>query len=197
MFIVLDTETTSLIPGKICQLAYIKCSGSTAEGINHYYSVDYISPSAAAVNGLSVELLSSLSGGRTFADTIEQVRSDMMQAEFLVAHNFNFDLSFLMKEFSDLGISFLYKKAYCTMRGFTDICKLVREPGRYKYPKLEELIKFCGFSDFNIIESLSAIFGISDKAYHDARYDAVATYRAFMHGAALDHKIRSLIEYTG
>ena len=193
MFITFDTETSGLAPGSICQLSYIKHDGGSSEGVNYFYAVDYVSPSATAVNGLTVEKLAVLSEGRVFADTIETVAADFLAADFLVAHNFTFDLSFMLAEFSRLGRVLRYNKSFCTMKNLTSVCKLRRNSGGYKYPKLSELADFLGLSELSIQMETLRLFGDDACNYHDARFDTVATYMSFMGGRLYSPEIELLL----
>ncbi|HQP49413.1 MAG TPA: 3'-5' exonuclease, partial [Spirochaetota bacterium] len=56
--LILDTETTSLYPGNICQLSYILLAdGDAAAGKNFYFSVDTMDWRAQNVHGLSLNML--------------------------------------------------------------------------------------------------------------------------------------------
>ena len=169
-----DTETTSLYPGQICQLSYVLDDGICVRGKNFFFSVDEIDPSSAAVNGLSVELLAELSGGKRFEDCVDEIATDFENAD-LFAHNFNFDYSFLQAEFSRLGKLFRYRSDFCTMRKYTPVLKLPRNNGGYKFPKLSELMRFCGVTEEDAFSEAEKLFGGGTKL-HDARADAVAVW---------------------
>ena len=56
-------------------------------------------------------------------------------------------------------------RAYCTMKGTADICRLPGRFGSYKWPKLDELHRF--------------VFGQALQGAHDARADVEACARCF------------------
>lgn len=175
-----DTETTGLRPGNICQLSYIITIGEDIKPHNYFFKVDYIEPGAERIHGLSVRRLAALSNNKTFKDSFNGIREDFDTAELLIGHNISFDLNFIKSEFSRCGHDYSYNESLCTMRYFTDICKIPKANGYgYKFPKLEELTIFFGISNKDIISKTEEIFK-SKSGYHDARFDAVATYLCYM-----------------
>lgn len=180
-----DTETTGLRPGNICQLSYIITNGEDVEPHNYFFKVDYIEPGAERIHGLSVRKLAALSNNRIFKDSFKEIREDFENAELLIGHNISFDLNFMKSEFSSCGHNYSYNESLCTMRYFTEICKIPKANGSgFKFPKLEELIIFFGIKNKEIISKTEEIFK-SKSGYHDARFDTVATYLCFM--KALDN----------
>ncbi len=94
-----------------------------------------------------------------FANLIEQ-------ADYIVAHNINFDEKIIGSEFirNKIANKLFSKPRLCTMKASTNYCKL---PGRYgyKWPKLSELhIK---------------LFGKDFEGAHDAAADIRATGKCF------------------
>lgn len=179
--IVFDTETTGLFPGSICQLSYITIDNGSISGKNYYFSVDHIDPGAAAVNHLSVQKLRLLSNDKTFSDSADEIFNDLSGCDLMVAHNFHFDIMFLRKEFSRCGLIFKYKKSFCTMKELTCVCRLPARgsQGGYKYPSLTELVQFFKISSEDIMMHAEKYFGSNAGTYHDARYDAAATYLCY------------------
>lgn len=176
-----DTETTGFRPGNICQLSYLIIDGDNLIPKNHFFKVDYVEPGAERIHGLSVRKLAQLSENKTFRDHHNSLLKDFIDAELLVAHNFNFDLNFLRFEFRNCGQHFTYNDSLCTMNYFTDICKIPKSNGYgYKWPRLEELTRFFKVSERAIIKETNQIFECTDVGYHDARFDTVATYLCFM-----------------
>jgi DNA polymerase III alpha subunit (gram-positive type) len=99
----LDSETTDLTPGQICQLSYfIEDNGKIIKTINHYFDVKEISESAAQVNGFTLEKLKKLSDGMRFSDVAFLVNKDL-QDNIIIGHNISFDERFVRAE--------LYRKA--------------------------------------------------------------------------------------
>lgn len=178
MIIYLDTETTGLRPGNICQLSYLMQYENTVVGKNYFFKVNYVEPSAEMVHHFSVELLNKLSNGQKFSDRIEEIENDFLSANLIVTHNVSFDFSFLRKEFEKLGKIFKYKNEFCSMKRLTHITKLKRANSLgYKYPKLCELTAFLGITDKEVQENTQKFFS-ENLLYHDARYDATAVYLA-------------------
>jgi len=89
------------------------------------------------------------------------------QADFVVAHNFTFDRKFMSHEFTAAGLKddavlLNTRPAKCTMLGSEDYCALPgRYPGKYKWPKLEELHQ--------------KLFGCKFDGAHEALSDVKAT----------------------
>ena len=176
MVLYFDTETTSIRPGQICQLSYILQDKSCAKAKNFFFTVDSVDSSAYAVHGFSVNKLRLLSGGRRFVDYFSEIEQDFNSADLIVAHNCNFDVMFMSKEFERLGKVFYLPKSFCTMRAMTPVCKLKRtNSAGYKYPKLSELCDYFGVNTNEVKEAMTCLFGeITD--FHDARFDTTALY---------------------
>ena len=183
--VIFDTETTDLSPGDICQIAYIVIDNGIKVR-NFYFEVDYINPSAQRVHGLSVEKLRELSGGKRFSDAVDEIQRDFDNADIIAGHNVSFDIKFLNEELKRCGRKFSYKKEFCTMKHFTNICKIKKDDGRFKYPRLEELIKFLNISDDEIIKKTAALYNVLENDYHDARFDTVATYLCLLKGKKMN-----------
>lgn len=172
-----DTETTGLRPGQIGQLTYIvEENGKVIKNNNLFFRVNMMEPGAERVHGFSMELLEELSGGKTFEDSIDEIKNDFNDA-IIIAHNVNFDLKFMNAEFERLGIPFSFKKTFCTMEYFKDITKIpARNGGGYKNPKLEEVVQYYQIEKENIMNATNRLFDCSEVSYHDARYDTTAMY---------------------
>lgn len=178
MKLYLDTETTGLVPGNICQLSYLMESEEKVIPKNMFFKVDYMPEEAYKIHGFSVDILKELSGGKTFSDRIDEINADFQSADLIIAHNVSFDLSFLREEFSRAGLDLIIKDAFCTMKKTVPVCKIPRAKGAwYKYPKLNELCAFLGINDKEIILKAKNLFGAS-CSYHDSRFDTMAVYLA-------------------
>lgn len=178
MILYLDTETTGLRAGEICQLSYILQDTLEIKTKNFYFTVDYIEPSAVSVHGLTTQKLKLLSNGKKFKDSYLEILSDLTNADLIVTHNTSFDFSFLRAEFERVGVIFDESKGFCSMKKSVPVCKLQRPNSKgYKYPKLCELTAFLGITDQEILINTKNIFG-SDCGYHDARFDTTAVYLA-------------------
>ncbi len=186
MIIYLDTETTGLYPGQICQLAYIIQNGKNVSAKNFFFAVDDMPYGAFLVHGFSKEKLLELSCGKRFCDHVKEIKDDFEKADLIVAHNVNFDFMFLRAEFNVCGLDFVYKREYCTMKNLTPVCKLLRSSGKgYKYPKLVEACNHFGVTDTEIKQDVMRFFG-TELDYHDARFDTVALYLIANRGLEYD-----------
>ncbi len=178
MILYLDTETTSLYPGQICQLSYVMQSGKKVNAKNYFFTVDGMDYGAFKVHGFSVEKLKLLSGGKRFLDHVDQIEKDLLSADVLIAHNTAFDFMFLRAEFERLKKDFIVNNEFCSMKKSTPMCKLSRTKGDgYKYPKLNELCAYLEVRDWEIRRESEKLFGF-ESGFHDARFDASAVYLA-------------------
>lgn len=179
MTLYLDTETSGLYPGQICQLSYVIQNGERATAKNFFFKVENVEYGAFLVHGLSVEKLKTLSKGKVFSDFADEIYNDISCADLIVAHNVSFDLGFLRKEFERVGKEFPNGNLFCTMKQSVSVCKLPRKSGAgYKYPKLIELCTFLGIEEKDILSAMYSLFG-TNAGFHDARFDTVAVYLAF------------------
>lgn len=172
-----DTETTGLRPGQIGQLTYIvEENNQFVKCRNLFFTVDMMEAGAEKVHGFSMELLQTLSEGKRFEDHLEEIRGDFKDG-IVIAHNVNFDLKFMAAEFARLGITFEYKKPFCTMEYFKDIAMIPARNGvGFKNPKLEEVVKHFDLERESILAATKKLFKCDNVSYHDARYDTTAMY---------------------
>lgn len=178
MILFFDTETTGLYPGQVCQLSYVMQTKESTVSKNFFFTVDYVEPGAQMVHGFSVQELARLSNGKTFSFYADEIEKDFKSADLVIAHNTAFDFTFMTKEFERVDKVFMPKQHFCSMKGFTPICKLAKSRGLgYKYPKLSELCAFLGVDDNLIQDNTIKLYG-KTVGYHDARFDTVALYTA-------------------
>lgn len=176
-----DTETTGLHPGNICQLSYIIIDRDNIRSSNYFFKVDYVEPGAQRIHGFSVEKLLQLSNNKSFKDQFLLLKNDFDSADLLVGHNISFDLRFIISEYKKSGYNFTYNDTLCTMKYFTNICKISKQGGHgYKWPRLEELTSFFSIKDKEILKTTEEIFKCENIGYHDARFDTAATYLSYM-----------------
>ena len=157
MVIYLDTETTGLRPGNICQLSYIIQDKDGVRAKNMFFAVDYVEIGALMVHGFSVDKLKTLSNGLRFSAHVDEIEKDLSCASVVVAHNSSFDIMFLRAEFERLGKVLPIAQDFCSMKAMTPICKLQGRREGYKYPKLSELCEFFGITDTEIKEQVKLL----------------------------------------
>lgn len=195
MVIYLDTETTGLRPGNICQLSYIIQRGSVVKPKNFFFTVDFVEYGALSVHGFSVPLLKSLSGGKRFTHFIDEIEDDFNIADLLVAHNTSFDFSFLRAEFENANRFFNSEKGFCTMKNSVGYCKLSRASHRgYKYPKLSELCACLCITEAEILNFAKQTFG-AECGFHDARFDTSALFLAVNSGVKQIESFSTIKKY--
>lgn len=188
----LDTETSDRSPGQICQLTYIiydteqTSPSEKVKAKNFFFKVDHVSETAYNVHGFDLETLKSLSGNMTFKDLYKLFKKDLMESDFILGHNINFDISFLKKEFEKVGIEFEPKNLFCSMNYFKNILKLKNSIGTIKLPKLSELLTYLKITDENIIETTKKFFNSEESYFHDARFDTTALYLAIIKSIKLN-----------
>lgn len=181
--LIFDTETSGFNPGQICQLSYIIIDTllKTIKGKNYYFKVDYVEEGAYKTHGLSVEKLEMLSHGKTFQYKSSEIEKDFSSADILVGHNVNFDIRFIEAEFSRNNKKLICNKKFCTMNYYTDICKISSAYGKYKWPKLEEVVNYLNIPKTDIESLASKVFG-GFSGYHDSRFDVISTYKILTEG---------------
>lgn len=125
-----------------------------------------ISPEAQAKNGITLEMCQER--GEAIGAVLYELLGDVIEADYIVAHNIDFDRAILGSEalrgrFAD---RFVGKELICTMKESTEYCALGGKDGRYKWPKLSELYR--------------VLFpGETIEHEHDALADTMACARCF------------------
>lgn len=182
----LDTETSDKSPGQVCQLTYIiydtnpSNPSDKVKAKNFFFAVDYVSEGAYEVHGFDLEKLKLLSGNLKFKDIYKLFKNDLMESDFIIGHNVNFDINFLRKEFERLDLQFEPKNVFCSMNYFKNILKLKSSIGTIKSPKLSELLNHLKISEEEILTSTKKFFDNEDSHFHDARFDTTALYLAII-----------------
>lgn len=180
--IIFDTETTGIKPGNICQLSYLTISENGIIPKNFYFKVKYIEPGAQKVHGLTVAKLRELSKDMDFSAKAHEIHADFTKANMLVGHNVSFDIKFLLKEFERNGLELELEDIFCTMKKFTNFCKIPKRKGvGFKWPRLDELAECLSISQEKKDELSRHLFGLETFA-HDARGDIISTYLCFIEG---------------
>jgi DNA polymerase III subunit epsilon len=154
MYLFFDTETTGLPKNwkapvtdlnnwpRLVQLAYLfydKDGNKISDG-NHIIKPNgfVIPKDAAKIHGISTEMANQ--EGKAILSVLTEFQSLIAQADYLVAHNMNFDEKIVGAEFlrNKMQNSISTKRKICTMQSTTNFCAL-DGPYGYKWPKLSEL----------------------------------------------------------
>jgi DNA polymerase III epsilon subunit-like protein len=182
MYAILDTETTDLRPGQIAQLSYILLDAdkNVTWAKNFFFSVDTMNYGAQAVHGFSKNKLAVLSWGRVFADHAQEIHTDLHDKTIII-HNVSFDTKFMEHELQKIFKTYKLTKSICTMKHFTDICKLPSARAWYKWPKVAEVLAHLRVQDTAVLQEAQRIFGCADIGYHDARFDTAAVLAMMPH----------------
>ena len=112
--------------------------------------------STAKAHGLGIELIKVL----------KEFIADILYADYIVAHNMNFDEKVVGAEFNRKSLRNILdgKKKICTMLETVDYCAIPAYSG-YKWPKLSELYQ--------------KLFGTNFDEAHNADVDILATAKCF------------------
>jgi DNA polymerase-3 subunit epsilon len=161
MTIYLDTETTGLAPGQICQLAMVKVADNKISAYNQFFTVENVHFRAEMVHGFSVEMLKILSNGKRFEHCIEDISEFLKGVDIISGYNIPFDLRFLKAEFERCGKCLPNVKIVDVMRAKGVKGKLTEMIEKYKIKEESEI-------------TVNRLFGALSGS-HDARFDTVAT----------------------
>ena len=139
-FACLDTETTGLSPaggGKICEVAVsVSQGGQTVEEFSTLINPGFpMSPEVIAIHGITNEMVQ---GAPSFADILPQLLG-VLDNCVIVAHNADFDISFLRAEFEACGVHF---PPYPVI----DTLKLARKSGQFERNRLGLIAQQLGIS---------------------------------------------------
>jgi DNA polymerase-3 subunit epsilon len=117
-----------------------------------------------ALHGITNE--KAFNEGMDLIDVLNEFAELVKQADYLVAHNMDFDEKIVGAEFLRMKMFNILpsKKRFCTMKSSTDFCA-INVPYGYKWPKLPELYK--------------KLFDEIIEDYHNAAMDIKATARCF------------------
>ncbi|MDT3740076.1 MAG: 3'-5' exonuclease [Candidatus Kapabacteria bacterium] len=122
---------------------------------------------AIEIHGITNEIAQN--EGKDLDFVLQSFKKVLLDCEYVIAHNFEFDSGVVRTEFSrkfkKSGIT--NKKSICTMKSTTKFCKLTYNPkyGDYKWPKLSELHM--------------KLFNFEFENSHNSLYDVRATAKCF------------------
>ena len=139
-FACLDTETTGLSPdqgGRICEIAVsVSQGGRVVEEFSSLINPQIpMSPEVIAIHGITNEMVKD---APTFADIMPKLLGVLDNA-VIVAHNADFDVSFLRAEFAACGMRF---PPYPVVDAF----KLARKSGKFESNRLGLIAEELGIS---------------------------------------------------
>lgn len=132
---------------------------------------------AIEVNGLTDEVITQkrkdVDYTETFDNDIDSFKEFCGDAKKFIAHNIDFDKSFLPFELED---------QFCTMKTNTNILKLPKKRGSgFKWPKLIETVKFYKIP-------------IDTEKLHNSLYDIEMTFNVFKE-MLKSNKTKNLVEW--
>ena len=186
IILVFDCETTGLLPKKkgdafplITQLSFVLYD-MEEKNMTQIYD-EYVKlppevvlpPIVTEVTGITRETLDK--EGLEIRAVLEAFYEAVLKADFIVAHNMEFDFAVLLAIAADSftplerELHVRSKSLLCTMKKGVDLCKIERTNSRgpyYKYPTLAELH--------------THLFGYVPKNLHDARIDVLCCLRCFL-----------------
>lgn len=157
-FACLDTETTGLSPqtgGKVCEVAVsVSRGGLPVEDFTTLLNPGMpMGPEVIAIHGITNEMVAS---APSFADIAPRLLY-LLDGAVIVAHNADFDMSFLQAEFASCGL----KMPPCPV---VDTLKLARKSGRFAK---------------NNLGCVAADLGINCQGWHRAMADTKMAEQIF------------------
>jgi DNA polymerase III alpha subunit (gram-positive type) len=178
--IFLDTETTGLAPGQIAQLSLIiEEDNKELIAKNYFFDIDYITQGAEEACGRGLDFYHEASKGLRFKDYKDEIH-ELLSDGTLIAHNLKFDENFISTEFWRENIVFKPTDRFDTMSYFVNILKIPGRYGKYKNPKLEELVDCFKIDKERVMKYCEMLFKTDEKqSFHDARYDTTSMFVAF------------------
>jgi DNA polymerase III subunit epsilon len=126
-----------------------------------------IPPEATRIHGIDTERArrEGAPAPATLASLLQDVATHA--PSLVVAHNVDFDRPILLAEFlrAGLGDEFARLPSFCTMASTTELCRLPRPRGGYKWPTLDELHRY--------------LFGAGVEVAHDAGADVLSCAKCY------------------
>lgn len=188
--LVIDTETTSKYPNTayITQFSAIAIEeDNNISYFNFYINTDEpLTKEVIDITGVNKEMLQALSKGMYFEDYAETWEQILKMPNLkVVAHNLSYDLTVLNNNLALHGFPHLKPvDKYCTMREYTDKCKLPKN----KWPKLNEAIdhvyKKGNLTPDKINSIYESTFNQPPKL-HDSLYDCYLAYVLYLYRNAV------------
>ena len=201
MILFFDLETTGLptrrqahyselsVWPRIVSLSWALFRGSDAK-VKHYCTI--IRPDGFAIPAEATRIHGITTGRAlregahlrtTLASLLQDI--DLHRPKLIVAHNMDFDRPILLSEFMRLGLgdSLASLPTFCTMAGTTQLCRIPRAGGGYKWPTLDELHRH--------------LFRTGIEGAHDAGSDVLSCARCFFKLQQMGCAEREIKRYVG
>lgn len=187
-YLVVDVETTGLPKSRyapiedsknwpyILQIAWILLDEQFKEVSvqNYYIAFDgYIPYEAQRIHNIDNDLLKQK--GFPASDVFNHFLNDADRAEYIVAHNIDFDLPIIRAELArnyEFENNLGDMKTICTMKAAKAFVNVYDRSGRLKNPKLTELYGACYHG---------SPYGISFGKFHNAYDDVMITAHCLMY----------------
>lgn len=181
MYLFFDTETTGLPKNykapasdtdnwpRLVQIAWSIYDGEGNAWESYSYVIKpngFIIPEEVArIHRVTQERAES--EGLDLEEVLKHFTEDVKKAEFIIAHNIDFDDKIISAEFHRLQMEMALDNAnkICTMKSSVDFCRIPNAYGRYKWPNLDELH--------------NCLFGVGFPDAHDALIDVNACAKCF------------------
>ena len=184
----IDTETTGLPTDfyasykdvenwpRLVQCSWIIKDYDTGARFDNDYiifpepEVLFIPKESTKIHGITTRM--AREWGKCLYGVLRLLQEDLNKADLIVAHNFRFDSHIIMaeairKKNDEIIKAFREKRSFDTMLFCTDLCKIEKEGGVYKWPKLSELYRFLFNKDFqgahNSLNDIRATMEIYDE----------------------------------
>lgn len=172
-FVVLDTETTGLRDGEICQIAIINQAG-------HVLIDTLVKPSqpiplsATSIHGITNDMVADAPTWSTVSEQVFQIVYD----KNVIVYNAKFDRMMMHLSAEKAGIKKIDWKAianfYCAMEAFAEYRGEWDEyHGNYRWARLDKAMEFCGISGGQFHTAIDDCYNtlqvISHMAYNPPR----------------------------
>ncbi|MCQ2199142.1 MAG: 3'-5' exonuclease [Paludibacteraceae bacterium] len=173
MILFLDTETTGLKNPSMLQYAYILCDNSLnciESGRSYVKPRKKIEEEAIKIHKITKEKAQRL--GCTTNSAIKHLSKLISMSDTIVGHNVEFDIDVICNDAKavkneELLFNLRTKKLFCTMKESTDLLRIDKGDGSYKFPTLSELYRRLFQHDFaNAHDALSDVTA-TWKCYHE------------------------------
>jgi DNA polymerase III epsilon subunit-like protein len=184
MYLFFDTETTGLPKRynapiddfdnwpRLVQIAWILYDKNGKEIISKDYIIKpegFIIPQESSlIHGITNER--AIEEGHDLIDVLSEFENLVEEAEFLIAHNIDFDEKIMGAELLRIGNMdcFPNKKRFCTMKASTNFCAIDSQYG-YKWPKLSELHYKLFETNFDEAHNASIDIQITAKCFWEMK----------------------------